>query len=193
MPDQPQPSVCPCCDPITGSGLTAHCTCGGGTGVDLNALRARVDLDHAEALANAATPGPWGHYEGDDYADVAVNYQATSRGSYTCLQQVARIEADWHFDDPRHSDCEDEDAANQAHADGAFIAWSRDGVPALVAEIHRLRAVADAAERVHTALHLLILADAPPGARTRSAWTALDGALIVYRADAQPAPAPSGA
>lgn len=98
-----------------------------------------LDLDAIETRANAATNGPWGHHEGDDYADVAANYQATGRGSYTCLQQVARIEADWHFDDPQHADCEDEDAATQAHADAAFVSAARTDVPALVAEIRRLR------------------------------------------------------
>jgi hypothetical protein len=111
-----------------------------------------LDLDAIQARCDAATPGPWGHYEGDDYADVAANYQATGRGSYTCLQQVARIEADWHFDDPRHADCEDEDAATQAHADAAFLAAARTDVPALLAEVQRLTArAAEENQRAHRA------------------------------------------
>lgn len=49
-------------------------------------------------------------------------------------------------------------------------------------EISRLRAeraqLLAAADRVHAVLHGLILAEAPPGARARAAWTALDTALI---------------
>lgn len=41
-----------------------------------------------------------------------------------------------------------------------------------------------AAEGVHTVLHDLIVAEANPGARARSAWTALDTALIAARPDA---------
>jgi hypothetical protein len=63
----------------------------------------------------------------------------------------------------------------------------------VAAEVDRVRAALEpteelfaAAEAVHTVLHGLILADAPPGAVARAAWTALDTALINARNAAQP-------
>lgn len=98
-----------------------------------------LDLDPIQARADAATPGPWGHFDGNDYADVAADYQQTGRGSYSSRQQVARIEADWCFDDPQREDWDEDDAAAQAVVDAEFIAAARTDVPALVAEIRRLR------------------------------------------------------
>lgn len=98
-----------------------------------------LDLDAIEARANDATSGPWGWYDGNDYADVAADYQSTGRGSYSCRQQIARIEADWSLDDPDREDWDEDQASEQACADAEFIAHSREDVPALVAEVRRLR------------------------------------------------------
>jgi hypothetical protein len=39
-------------------------------------------LGDIDARANAATPGPWGIYDGENYADVAADLTMTSRSSY---------------------------------------------------------------------------------------------------------------
>jgi hypothetical protein len=105
------------------------------------------DEQHAAICAReaAATAGPWGWYDGGDYADVVADYQSTGRGSYTCRQQVARIEADWALDDPGHDDWDEDQASEQACADADFIAHAREDVAALLAEVDRLRAELDAA------------------------------------------------
>lgn len=43
-----QRDICPCCDPITGTGLTGRCTCGG-TDIDHNMLRSRLDIEPIRA------------------------------------------------------------------------------------------------------------------------------------------------
>jgi hypothetical protein len=112
-----------------------------------------LDLAPIQARADAATNGDWGWFDGGDYADIVADYQSTGSGSYSCRQQVARIEADWHFDDPQHADCEDVDASEQAMADADFIAHARTDVPALIAEVTRLREdLADAQARITAAL-----------------------------------------
>lgn len=99
------------------------------------------DEQHAaiRAREQAATAGPWGWYDGGDYADVVADYQSTGRGSYSCRQHVARIEADWSFDDAAHEDWDENQASEQACADADYIAHAREDVPALLAEVDRLR------------------------------------------------------
>jgi len=99
-----------------------------------------LDLDPIRQREQAATEGPWGWFDGSDYTDVVADYQSTGPGSYQCRQQVARVEADWYFDNPQHEDQDEDDASEQACADADFIAHARQDVPALLAEIERLRA-----------------------------------------------------
>jgi hypothetical protein len=99
-----------------------------------------LDLDDIEARAAAATDGPWGFYDGETYADVAADLEMTSRSSYTYRQKVARLEDDDFWDDPAHQDADDEQATEALSANAAFIAHARTDVPALIAEIRRLRA-----------------------------------------------------
>ena len=99
-----------------------------------------LDLDTIQARANAATPGPWDYFDGDDYADIAADYHQTGRGSYTCRQGIARIEADSFFDDPAHEDADEDDAADQMRSNAAFIVAARTDVPALIARIRDLEA-----------------------------------------------------
>ena len=92
-----------------------------------------LDLDAIEARANAATPGPWGVGNG---THIVRGLEVTGRGSYTCIQSVAEVadeddREDWGHDDFVEVDPED---------DAAFIAAARTDVPALVAEVRRLRA-----------------------------------------------------
>jgi hypothetical protein len=78
-----------------------------------------LDLDHAEALANAATPGPWFNDSHEIYAGPHTDIPAMNEWiGETC--------------DPSRPD--------HGAANAALAAWARDGVPALVAEIRRLRA-----------------------------------------------------
>ncbi len=97
-------------------------------------------LEEIVAREAAATKGPWGWFDGGDYADVVADYQSTGSGSYSCRQQVVRVEADWYFDDPQHADCEAESASEQAMADADFIAHSRQDVPDLISEVGFLAA-----------------------------------------------------
>src|ERR1051325_11030651 len=69
-------------------------------------------LDEIEARANAATKGPWGFYDGDNYADVAADMQVTSPGSYNYREKVARLEDENYWDDQTHEH-DDEDCASE--------------------------------------------------------------------------------
>lgn len=88
-----------------------------------------LDLDAIEARANAATEGPWwrreGHAEidGQNYAEVLIPGRVEC-GSY-CYGGTSTIEGD------------------RLDADLAFIAHARADVPALVAEVRRLREEAE--------------------------------------------------
>ena len=98
-----------------------------------------LDLDAIETRANAATPGPWGFYDGDNYADVAADLQQTSPGSYSYREKIARLEDENYWDDLAHEDDDEDRAPEQMAANAAFIAHAREDVPALLAEIRRLR------------------------------------------------------
>lgn len=80
-----------------------------------------TELARLEALAQAATPGPW--------APTA----------------VCDDDDHWYACSPEHAFAEDDPACDSgkrhpgALADAAFIAAARDAVPALVAEVRRLR------------------------------------------------------
>lgn len=77
----------------------------------------RLDLDAIEARANAATPGPW-------CTDSWEIYQGT--------EYVAG--AEWIGETCRAGEMDD------SRADAEFVAAARTDVPALVAEVRRLRA-----------------------------------------------------
>ncbi len=96
-------------------------------------------LDQIAARAQAATPGLWGSYRDLD-------------GVYT-IQARPRIS--------RHGQETDGDIAtlaagrseSESYANARFIAHAREDVPALLAEVRRLRAeVADAARESSSAL-----------------------------------------
>lgn len=77
-----------------------------------------LDLDAIEALTNAATPGPWFNDSHEIYAGPHPDMPAMNEWiGETC--------------DPNRPD--------HGAANAALAAWSRDGVPALVADIRRLR------------------------------------------------------
>ncbi|MER5694893.1 hypothetical protein ACWDBO_31285 [Streptomyces mirabilis] len=76
-------------------------------------------LDEIETRANAATPGPWELYEG-----YGPHFYAYLRGCH--LQGIGTL----NFGDGEAAD-----------ADREFVTHAREDVPALLAEVHRLRAL----------------------------------------------------
>jgi hypothetical protein len=76
-----------------------------------------MNIDEIEARANAATPGPW-----RDRHDVCSEVWGQAPDSQTCSMQIARV---------GHAQF---DVLN-----AAFIAAARTDVPALIAEVRRLR------------------------------------------------------
>ena len=98
------------------------------------------ELTRLDALAAAATPGPW-HTDADtcpEYDDPAVmaGKQWVCATSYDTLSTSI--------------------GERDIKADAAFIAAARDAVPALVAEVRRLRGLVEAAYReAHAELHPL--------------------------------------
>jgi hypothetical protein len=74
-----------------------------------------LDLDAIEARANAATPGPWEHGE-------------------RCVWQAGMLNTA-----EIAVDCEHGNGGIRRHADAEFIAHARTDVPALLAEVKRLR------------------------------------------------------
>ncbi|MCZ4602956.1 hypothetical protein O3S80_04045 [Streptomyces sp. Lzd4kr] len=97
-------------------------------------------LNDIETRAQAATKGPWGFYDGSNYADVAADLTMTSRSSYSYREKIAQLEDENYWDDQAHEDDDESRAPEQMAANAAFIAAAREDVPALVAEVRRLRA-----------------------------------------------------
>lgn len=87
----------------------------------------------------AATPGPWGFYDGETYADIAADLQMTGRSSYSYRQKIAQLEDEDYWDDAAHENDDEERAAEALAANAAFIADARQAVPALLAELDRVR------------------------------------------------------
>ncbi|MEV7364292.1 hypothetical protein [Streptomyces sp. NPDC091299] len=140
----------------------------------------QLDLDEIEARANAATKGPWGFYDGDNYADVAADLQMTSRSSYTYREKVARLEDEDYWDDPAHENDDESRASEQMAANARFIAAAREDVPALVAEVRRLRATVDRVRQLHDGLDVETALTSPDelitrGRAARKIAAALDG------------------
>lgn len=96
-------------------------------------------LAEIQARAEAATSGPWDFYDGDTYADVAADLKMTGRGSYSFREKVARLEDENYWDDQAHEGDDDERAFEQMAANAVFIAHARTDVPALLAEVDRLK------------------------------------------------------
>lgn len=97
-------------------------------------------LDIIEARASKATPGPWGVYEygGGSKIDIAADLQDTGCG-YRARREIASLEDEPLDNDPTHREWTAEEDWAQVQADAAFIAHAAEDVPALLAEIRRLR------------------------------------------------------
>lgn len=100
-------------------------------------------LDEIAAREQAATPGPWGFYDGETYADVAADLEQTGPGSYSYREKVARLEDENYWDDQAHEDHDEERAPEQMAANAAFIAHAREDVRVLLAEVRALRSERD--------------------------------------------------
>jgi hypothetical protein len=98
-------------------------------------------LDDIEARANAATPGPWGVYTfgGDSLIEIAADLEDTGCG-YRARRTIARFEEEPLDNDPAHREWTAEEDWAQVQADAVFVARAPEDVPALLAEIRRLRA-----------------------------------------------------
>lgn len=93
-----------------------------------------VDLEAIEARANAATPGPWGSGPliTGDKGDYVVWYGRDAEGQRRYIGAAGGL---WAPVCPP-----DAEIVFQAEiANAAFIAAAREDVPALVAEVRRLR------------------------------------------------------
>jgi hypothetical protein len=101
----------------------------------------QLDLDAIEARTAAATPGPWGQYHDgseQDYIDIAAGLEETDTG-FRCRRQIAMTVDEPIDNDSAHEEWTAEQDRQQIHADAAFIAHARTDVPALLAEVRRLR------------------------------------------------------
>lgn len=118
----------------------------------MNAGLSEQQLAGIAAREAAATPGPWGVYDdGTARLDIVAGLEETGAG-YTGRREIAQTVESPMDNDPSHvSWGEDEDDA-QCRADGVFIAHAREDVPALLAEVARLRA--NYAEAVATVARL---------------------------------------
>ncbi|MFJ4682013.1 hypothetical protein [Streptomyces sp. NPDC088789] len=97
-------------------------------------------LADIEARATAATPGPWGVYQfgGDSLIEIAAELEDTGTG-YRARRTVARFDEEPMDNDPAHAEWTAEEDWAQVQADAAFVAAAREDVPALLAEVRRLR------------------------------------------------------
>jgi hypothetical protein len=102
------------------------------------------DLDAIQARAQAATPGPWGVYDGGDHANIGANLATLSRSTWRSDCEIAEIDAETYVDSNLcpHDEGEDAEAwaAQQALDDAQFIAQARTDVPALLARVQELEA-----------------------------------------------------
>jgi hypothetical protein len=139
-------------------------------------------LDEYEALAAAATDGPWGVYQygGDSLIEIAADLEDTGCG-YQARRTVCRFDEEPLDNDPAHRDWTGEEDWAQVQADAAYIAaMSPETGRALVAEVRRLRAPAD---RVR-ALAILEAADFLRDAHHRDGLTVQEiGTALRHTAD----------
>jgi hypothetical protein len=96
-------------------------------------------LEEIRAREGAATKGPWDLYEGGGYLDIAADLEDTGCG-YRARRQIVSFDDEPLDNDPAHAEWDEEDDRQQILADAAFIAHAREDVPALLAEIDRLKA-----------------------------------------------------
>jgi hypothetical protein len=96
-----------------------------------------MDLDKILALANAATKGPWGEDDGHIFSvpmnDAFFAWCASPASGKEHRPKDAEVAL-----------CSQ--SGENFEANSEFIAWAREGVPALVAEVKRLEALSKSGE-----------------------------------------------
>jgi len=100
-------------------------------------MMAELNLDAIETRASAATPGPWEHVSGPAGA-IPGRFYMLSHEHSTIYMKRRPFGGD-------HADKVEAAVLPQSSADAAFIAAARADVPALIAELRRLRAARDRA------------------------------------------------
>jgi hypothetical protein len=146
-------------------------------------------LTNLEALADAATPGPWGVYQygGDSLIEIAADLKNTGCG-YRARREICRLEDEPLDNDPTHREWSAEEDWAQVQADAAYIAaMSPDVARALAAEVRRLRARTLTASEYNTAWHAVEGAAGEEGADPGTVLHAvLDRLGIAWQAAAYP-------
>lgn len=96
-----------------------------------------AELDSLDALANAATPGPWRSMrEGNQYVGIsAFEPKLVAASRVDGIRRPSNPYSAAHFG----SDTKEPEVARFIDADADFIAAARTAVPALCAEVRRLR------------------------------------------------------
>jgi hypothetical protein len=88
-----------------------------------------------------ATKGPWSIYDdGTGRIDVGADLKDNGTG-YSVRRQIAETIDEPIDNDPAHKDWDEDRDQEQILADAEFIAAAREDVPALLAELDRMRAV----------------------------------------------------
>jgi hypothetical protein len=107
-------------------------------------------LTGIETRAGAATPGPWGVYEygGDSLIEIAADLEDTGCG-YRARRTVCRFDEEPLDNDPAHREWTAEEDWAQVQADAEFVAHAPEDMPALLAEVRRLRAVLEQIRHLH--------------------------------------------
>lgn len=110
------------------------------------------DVEAIESRANAATPGPWGvEVYGSGQANVSMPRDRSFH--FGTVYGASGIASGGGDGKPIHGVSGHEldglteaEYAQQRYADAAFIAAAREDIPALIAEVRRLRAPAPTRE-----------------------------------------------
>lgn len=137
--------------------------------------------------AAAATPGPWGLYDdGTGRYDIAADLEDTGHG-FRCRRQIVQTLDEPIDNDPAHRDWTGEDDDDQILADAEFIAHAREDVPALLAEIDRLRArIAEQGARAYRELVPAAEPKQPPMDPVHILGIAHDESVVAYRNSDRP-------
>ncbi len=109
-----------------------------------------LDLDAIDRLASAATEGPWRHYPDMPHDDVRVCQEGAVEGppdGLGCVCCLALMGSGYDEETRQWPEA----VIAQWHVDAEFIAASRTLLPALAAEVRRLRAFETAARAYYDA------------------------------------------
>lgn len=161
-----------------------------------------AEIRTAELLA---TKGPWVMYsDGTGRFDIAADLEDTGHG-YRCRRGICQLDTEPIDNDPAHQNWTADEDNEQVRADAEFIIMARPAVPALLAEVERLRAhVAKLEQQAAAATEYRVPAPGGPalyvrrspagtgwavfeprGNRGRRAWTRDGWQLLAILADSE--------